>query len=195
MKSDNVAKEEKALRLLEEYRSGNDKAFDALYHLYADSLLNYGACLTKDRELVKDCVQDVFLRLIIKCKSQCISKIGSYLFVSLRNHILDEFRRRTFYRASSVSDMEAMEMEESREAKIINNDKETESHRNVLSLFDELTARQQEAFRLYFIEERKYDDICKVMKMNSPCVRNLIYRGMVKLRSSETYRRILAAAE
>ena len=96
MKSENVVKEEKALKLLDDYRHGNQNAFTALYNLYVVSLLNYGSCLTSDRELVKDCVHDVFVKLLTKCKSQKITKVGSYLFISLRNRLTDEFRRYAF---------------------------------------------------------------------------------------------------
>lgn len=50
-----------------------------------------------------------------------------------------------------------------------------------------LTPRQRTAFRLYFTEQRKYDEICGIMHMNYPCVRNLVHRGMQKMRASKIY--------
>ena len=68
-------------------------------------------------------------------------------------------------------------------------------HANVVKLFRELTPRQQKAFKLYFIEQRKYDEICEILNMNYPCVRNLVHRGMLKLRSSETYQQLKTVAD
>lgn len=195
MKSDNVAKEEKALTLLDEYCHGNEEAFSALYNLYVVALLNYGSCLTSDRELVKDCVHDVFVKLLIKCKTQKITKVGSYLFISLRNRLTDEFRRSTFSTDTPITDVKIKRSDESAEEVYIKEEHDERMHANVVKLFSELTPRQQKAFKLYFIEQKKYDEICEILKMNYPCVRNLVHRGMLKLRSSETYRQMKAVAE
>lgn len=195
MKSDNVAKEEKALHLLNEYRSGNDKAFETLYHLYDAQLLDYGTCLAEDRELVRDCIQDVFLQLVIRSRRQLINKVGGYLFVSLRNRILDAFRKKAVAEALTAGGYGSMEYVESTETQFISTEDAMQAHKNVISLFSELTPHQQEAFHLYFLEQRKYDEICKILKMDNPCIRNLIYRGMTRLRTSDTYQRIRAITE
>lgn len=40
-----------------------------------------------------------------------------------------------------------------------------------------------EALILYYIEERKYEDICQIMNMNYQSVRNLMHRGLSKLKT------------
>lgn len=195
MKSENAVKEEKALALLNDYRNGNHQAFTLLYNMYATALLNYGTCLTQDKELVKDCVHDVFVKLLLKCKTSDIKKVGSYLFISLRNKILDEFRRNAFSTDTPITDVKIKRSGDSAETLYISSEHERRMHNNVVSLFNELTPRQQKAFKLYFIEQRKYDEICDIMHMNYPCVRNLVHRGMLKIRSSETYKRLKAVGE
>lgn len=56
--------------------------------------------------------------------------------------------------------------------------------RKVQILMDELTPRQRQVFTLYYIEQRKYEDICGIMQMNYHSVRNLVHRGMLKLRAA-----------
>ena len=53
----------------------------------------------------------------------------------------------------------------------------------VKRLLDQLSPRQREALTLYYIDEKKYEDICEIMNMNYQSVRNLMYRGLTKLRS------------
>ncbi|WP_230372019.1 RNA polymerase sigma factor, partial [Bacteroides thetaiotaomicron] len=53
----------------------------------------------------------------------------------------------------------------------------------VKRLLDQLSPRQREALTLYYIEEKKYEDICEIMNMNYQSVRNLMHRGLTKLRS------------
>ena len=47
-----------------------------------------------------------------------------------------------------------------------------------------LTRRQRQAITLYYLEQRKYEDICQIMHMNYHSVRNLVHRGMLKLRET-----------
>ena len=56
--------------------------------------------------------------------------------------------------------------------------------RKVQILMNELTPRQRQVFTLYYIEQRKYEDICDIMQMNYHSVRNLVHRGMLKLRAA-----------
>ena len=53
----------------------------------------------------------------------------------------------------------------------------------VNNLMDQLSPRQREALTLYYIEEKKYEDICEIMDMNYQSVRNLMHRGLTKLRA------------
>ena len=57
-------------------------------------------------------------------------------------------------------------------------------HDQVAHLMQNLTRRQRQAITLYYLEERKYDEICKIMQMNYHSVRNLMHRGMLKLREA-----------
>ena len=57
-------------------------------------------------------------------------------------------------------------------------------HAKIVYLLNTLTPRQREAFQLYYLDERKYDEICDIMNMNYHSVRNLVHRGMIKLRTA-----------
>ena len=146
-------REEAAQTLLAAYRQGDQNAFMSLYDMYAEMLLNYGLCITSDKELVKDCVQDVFIKLISKSQDLQVTKVTSTTVEDVENsYILDE---------SSLNNV-----------------------RKVQILMDELTPRQRQVFTLYYIEQRKYEDICDIMQMNYHSVRNLVHRGMLKLRAA-----------
>ena len=98
-------REEAAQTLLAAYRQGDQNAFMSLYDMYAEMLLNYGLCITSDKELVKDCVQDVFIKLISKSQDLQVTKVTSYLLISLRNRLLDEFRRKNYMTETAVEDI------------------------------------------------------------------------------------------
>lgn len=178
-------REEAAQTLLAAYCQGDQNAFMSLYDMYAEMLLNYGLCITSDKELVKDCVQDVFIKLISKSQDLQVTKVTSYLLISLRNRLLDEFRRKNYMTETAVEDIRISSTTvEDVENSYILDESSLNNVRKVQILMDELTPRQRQVFTLYYIEQRKYEDICDIMQMNYHSVRNLVHRGMLKLRAA-----------
>lgn len=178
-------REEAAQTLLAAYRQGDQNAFMSLYDMYAEMLLNYGLCITSDKELVKDCVQDVFIKLISKSQDLQVTKVTSYLLISLRNRLLDEFRRKNYMTETAVEDIRISSTTvEDVENSYILDESSLNNVRKVQILMDELTPRQRQVFTLYYIEQRKYEDICGIMQMDYHSVRNLVHRGMLKLRAA-----------
>lgn len=172
-------------RLVEEFRNGDDQAFSSLYDMYVQPLFNYGMRLTTDRELVKDCIHEVFVKVYLKRHDkEGFSNFGSYLIISLRNKILDEFRRQNYVTETPVDDCPITHCTPDLEHDYILHETEERRERKVSHLMASLTRRQRQAFTLYYLEERKYDDICDIMKMNYHSVRNLVHRGMLRLREA-----------
>ena len=79
--------------------------FTDLYDKTIDDLFEFGSKFTTDREMIKDCIQDVFVKLYTK-KDELVSvsNIESYLYVSLRNRINDEFRRNTHISDNEINE-------------------------------------------------------------------------------------------
>ena len=169
--------------LLASFQAGNMAAFSQLYNLHINVLFNYGLKLTIDKELLKDCIHDIFVKLYTK-KDELgpIDILSSYLFISLKNKLCDELRRRMY-----MSDKAIEEVSISTPTDVEDDYMEEEQRKNEFSLvrrlLDQLSPRQREALTLYYIEEKKYEDICEIMNMNYQSVRNLMHRGLTKLRS------------
>lgn len=87
----------------------------------------------------------------------------------------------------NLSDISVDELDvtstENVEKDYIANEKEMLDNLFVARLLNQLSPRQRKAIILYYIEEKKYEDICVIMEMNYQSVRNLIHRGITKLRS------------
>ena len=169
--------------LLASFQAGNMAAFSQLYDLHINILFNYGLKLTIDKELLKDCIHDIFVKLYTK-KDELgtIDNLKSYLFISLKNKLCDELRKRMY-----MSDTTAEEVNAIAPTDVEDDYMEEEQRQNEFSLvkrlLDQLSPRQREALTLYYIEEKKYEDICEIMNMNYQSVRNLMHRGLTKLRS------------
>ena len=158
--------------LLASFQAGNMAAFSQLYDLHINILFNYGLKLTIDKELLKDCIHDIFVKLYTK-KDELgtIDNLKSYLFISLKNKLCDELRKRMYMSDTAIEDVNAVAPTD-----VEDDYMEEEQRKNEFSLvkrlLDQLSPRQREALTLYYIEEKKYEDICEMM-----------HRGLTKLRS------------
>ncbi len=65
----NTNREEKNSILWREMKEGNEFAFREIFELFSNPLFQYGWTIVKDRELVKDCVQELFISLWVNRQS------------------------------------------------------------------------------------------------------------------------------
>jgi RNA polymerase sigma factor (sigma-70 family) len=164
-------------------QSGNTESFSGLYDCYVNMLFNFGCKITSDRELVKDCIHDVFVKLYYKQEEMSnVQNIKSYLFVSLKNKICDELRKKNYYSDKELEDYQYVS-DQNAEDDFILGEKEALSSRVLKRLMSELSGRERQAITLYYLENKKYEDISLLMGINYQSLRNLIYRGLTRLRS------------
>jgi RNA polymerase sigma factor (sigma-70 family) len=181
----NLLLKERTRELVNEFCAGNDRAFSELYDLYVHMLFNYGMKITRDQELLKDCIHDVFVKIYNKREDKSvINNFSSYLIISLKNRLLDEFRRMTFSSEDPAETYEYAFATTDVEHDYLHQEREEVQLAQVARLMRHLTRRQRQAITLYYLEQRKYEEICKIMDMNYHSVRNLMHRGMLKLREA-----------
>ena len=157
------------------------ESLSALYEEHVDSLYSYGCKFTGDRELVKDCIHDVFVKLYEKEDISAIRNVKFYLLRSVKNRLLDELSRvqpesmdeATFSYLPEVSDDDRM-MDINETAQL--------RKKYIEKIFENLTGRQKEAVYLYYIEELSYDEVGQLLGMNYQSVRNIVHQALKRLR-------------
>ena len=158
--------------------------FTYLYDKHIDNLFAFGSRFSSDREMIKDCIQDVFVKLYTKKDNlDNVENIDSYLYVSLRNRINDEYRRNIRLCDKEINDTDMKKVAEADAFAMEKQERQQELTATVEQFFDKLSPRQQQIINLYYIEQRKYDDICQIMGINYQSVRNLMHRSIMRLRS------------
>ena len=169
--------------LLGNFINGDVASFSKLYNLHVNLLYNYGCKLTTDVELLKDCIQDVFIKIYNKrTELDTVANFKSYIIISLKNKLCDESRKRVNLSDVAVEELDVISSDNI-ENDYIDNEKEMLNNIFVTKILDQLSPRQRKAIVLYYIEEKKYEEICLLMDMNYQSVRNLIHRGISKMRS------------
>jgi RNA polymerase sigma factor (sigma-70 family) len=169
--------------LWEKFLSGDDKAYAFFYKKYVKRLFSYGMRFTPNRELVKDCIQDVFVKIYSNRSAlRKIDYVKFYLFLSLKNTLLNVFQKdKSSYRIDT--DEPVFSTEYTIEDRTIAGEEEEEQKKKMSRLLDSLTPRQKEAIYYRYVEGMELKDICVLMDMNYQSVQNLIQRAIKKLKN------------
>jgi RNA polymerase sigma factor (sigma-70 family) len=175
---------EQSLSLWEKFLSGDDRAYTHLYNEYVEVLFSYGMRFTSDRELVKDCIQDVFVK-IYKNRSHLnrTDNVKLYFFIALKNTLFNVFHKdKNAYHIDTVEPVFAVEY--SIEDQLIADEQEQEKNEKINRMLESLTPRQKEVIYYRYVEGLTMEEICTSMKMNYQSVQNLIQRSIKKIRTT-----------
>ena len=157
--------------------------FKRLYSNNIDNLLAFGSRFTTDNELLKDCIQDVFVKFYVKRhKLDSVKNLENYLYISLRNRINDEFRRNAHLCDNEINDTTMRIVAETDEYNHELMERQTALTNCVEQNFSKLSPRQRQIIHLYYVEHLKYGEICRIMGINYQSVRNLMHRSIDRLR-------------
>lgn len=157
--------------------------FSAVYDKHIDGLFAFGSRFMTDREVLKDCIQDVFVKLFTRRKDlQAINNVDSYLYISLRNRINDEYRRNVRLCDDEITDAKMTIIAENDEYQQERMEREQALADSIKKYFEKLSPRQQQIINLYYMQQLKYDEICRIMGINYQSVRNLMHRSISRLR-------------
>lgn len=181
--------EENAPQIWLSFKQGNEDAFNELIELYYPAMVNYGLRFQKDRELVKDCIQDLFLDLWKNRNSVGdVRTPKSYLLISLRRKLLREVGRiRWFKEAPEISDDYDFEVQFAIETYLINTEVQHEDLKKLKKSLAQLTKRQREAVYLRFYQELSYEDIADTMGINRHSAVNLVYEAIRFIKNNWIY--------
>lgn len=166
------------------FLAGDDKAYAFFYKKYIEELFSYGMRFTTDRELIKDCVQDVFVKIYSnRANLGKTDNVKLYLFMALKNTLFNVFQKdKISYHIDTMEPVFSTEY--TIEDQLINNELEQEQKDKMNLILQSLTPRQKEVIYYRYVEGMNMDDICKLMDMNYQSVQNLIQRSIKKVRDT-----------
>lgn len=133
------------------FRGGDDEAFMRLYRLHLSALYNYGYNLARDRSLVEDAIQDVFLYLHQHRDGVGTAQnVRAYLMRSLRHRILNLLKSSTA--TQELTDHTAFLVDTAQEPAWVQEQADAERNRRLKHLLNGLPQRQREAlYLIYFL--------------------------------------------
>ncbi|PMD98597.1 hypothetical protein BWI97_03440 [Siphonobacter sp. BAB-5405] len=168
------------------FKDGEGEAFDLLVEKRYRILYNYATRFTKDRELIQDCIQDLFLELWDRraylVETPCVT---IYLLKALRNNLLRDLRNRN--RLDDRTDVAETELDYSDglniEREWISGELTLENERNLRQAIERLPKRLQEVIFLKFYEGLDNEEIAQIMGVERQSAANSLHRALYQLKN------------
>jgi RNA polymerase sigma factor (sigma-70 family) len=165
------------------FRSGDSTALATIFHENYDSLYFYGKKLVQDDDLVKDCVQNLFLKMWkTRHNLMAVKSVRPYLLKSLRRHIGDQITALNRQKTIQVQYQSEFQITFSHEDFLIASQTDQEQSEALARCLNTLPSRQREALFLRFYEGLDYPRIAEVMHLNVQSVRNLIHQSLKSIK-------------
>jgi RNA polymerase sigma factor (sigma-70 family) len=171
--------------LWQSIKAGDKQCFNTLFRVYYSELYYYGFKIIPDPDFVKECIQEVFIRVWETRQSLAdIENIKAYLIVCVRRMILVQKKkgksRQTVELGKFENSIFFFDVNEFEKHEEISD----ELRRILLSAINSLTVKQRELIMLFFYHELPYSEISEITGISTQAVRNLMYRTLIHLRES-----------
>lgn len=168
--------------LWKNFKSGDAVAFERLLKIYYATLFRYASRFSKNRGLVEDCLQDVFLYLWEHREGLAQPpSVKFYLMKTVRNRMFLALKDKTEY----FDDKEQPQpySDDYAENKIIREETEQSLNQRLSQLVTSLPERQKEALFLRYYEQMKVEEIGEIMGVSRQSAANFLFRALSALRN------------
>jgi RNA polymerase sigma-70 factor (ECF subfamily) len=174
-------------QIWEEYKAGDEKALVYIFKQHYQMLFKYGIKFCQNKDLTKDCIQDIFTDLWDKRKViSSVQHIKTYLFKYFRRYIFNKIQQEKKNSNIDDFDFSGLKIESSFESVLINEQISSEMKERVIRAFQKLPKRQQELIYLRFYSDLTYEQIAEIMDLLYQSVRNLLHESLKMLRKDTT---------
>lgn len=166
-------------------KAGNKSCFNRLFRKYYSELYYYGIKTVPNSDLVKESIQEVFLRVWeTRTNLADAENVKSYLLVSVKRMILLQLKKITSSGEIEIGAAENyaffFDLNEFEKREELSED----LRKIILTAINSLTRKQRELIMLFFYHELDYSEIAKILDITIPAVRNLMYRTLLHLRET-----------
>ena len=161
---------------------GDMMSLEVLYRRHYELLLNYGLKYCTDEAMVKDAIQDLFVKLCNSSRLSSTDYVRSYLLKSLRNILFDKLSS-----LKVVEDLNELSFELTVDdtylaALFKDNDEELLLSKKIMEAYKSLSDNQREAIYLRYIKGLSYKEVAVILDINPQSSMNLVSRALTKLR-------------
>jgi len=164
-------------------QAGDSRGIDLLYQRHYLLMLNFGLKLYADQEVVKDSIQDVFVKIHFTKKLSTPISPRSYLLKALRHTIYDKINAQSKLTSLDQSIFNFSD-ESAEQLELFNKDDEDiDSMNRLANAYSKLSLTQKQILYLRYLKGLSYNEIANIMNINRQSAMNSIQKSLQKLRS------------
>jgi RNA polymerase sigma factor (sigma-70 family) len=173
------------LNWLQRLQRNDEDALALLMGKYYTDLYNYACSFTRDQELVKDCIQDVFISLWQRRENAvAILSPKYYLLRAVKNKILKSVHKNGLFAETVFLEKEYDFFHEvSIERIILEKQLSEEKSTRLKRIISGLSKRQQEIIHLKYYQHLAHGQIAELMNISTQSVYNLLHETIRKLKT------------
>ena len=146
------------------------------------TLLLLGVCMKylKNEEEAKDCVQQIFLKVITELKKYKVEYFKSWLYMVAKNHCLMKIRDRHGKMPVELTERNMQGAEEQPDKQsLVQNDQTIELMTEALK---ELSPEQRQCVTLFYLQKKSYQEISDETRFTMMQVKSYIQNGKRNLK-------------
>jgi RNA polymerase sigma factor (sigma-70 family) len=164
----------------DQFRAGDQRAFTELYQHFVQPLYSYSMGVTSDKELIKDCLHDLFVELWRNHATiGPTTSVKYYLMASIKRKLVRHLETQLKNHVHHTNYMmDFSEADYSQESILIKYEDEIRTNKQLANCLNMLSKRQREAISLRFFQNMDTDQISDSMKINPQSVYNLIFGAL-----------------
>jgi RNA polymerase sigma factor (sigma-70 family) len=160
------------------FKDGDKEALAALYYRYIKVLIECGNRISHDKDLVKDCIHDLFIEIWNSKENLSVPRsVKAYLLICVQRKIV-RYNSRKRMAQVEVYKLPDTQLVDSKEDELIL-DQHSKDQQDALRLaMGSLTRRQREAIHLKFYANLSYTEIVAIMNISADAIYNLISKAI-----------------
>lgn len=176
--------DEEAIKLWLRFRQGEVKAWSDLLESHYRTLFNYGWRLEADRELLHDCIHELFINLWDGRENLTSAPLNVtfYLLRAFRNLLLKELQKQNREQRQCQPIVPDTLATPSVEDWLVDQESTHLADARLRYLLTNLPAREQEALFLKYYENLSNQQIAELMTIRKQSVANLLNKALLHLR-------------
>jgi RNA polymerase sigma factor (sigma-70 family) len=164
--------------LWEHFKQGDVGAYALIYRRYFFDLYQYGKKISDDQDLIKDCIQDLFVKLWHNRENlNQTTSVKYYLFTSLKHKILDVLKSAAIRYKAAEDPLELDMADENAGDEVYDDQRE-----DVLRALTTLSHHQQKLLHLKFNKQRTNQEIAAELGITIQSVYNAVFKALRSLR-------------
>ncbi|NDV63715.1 RNA polymerase sigma factor [Bacteroides sp. 224] len=171
--------------LWKRFLKGDSEAYSQIYQQTVKDLFQYGLLYTTDRELIKDCIHDVFVKIYAnRANLNVTNNIMGYLIVALKNTLLNALQKNANHPTTGepAPEKETATDHSTPETAYIKEEEEQQTKQTVRTIMAALPERQREIIYYRYMQDMSIQEIAEITDMNYQSVLNSIQRALNKVK-------------